>query len=369
MRIRSIETYPVALPFREPYVTATGSLESREMLILRIVSDAGAVGHGDAVPLSLRGGPSLDEIRAEIEGTCRAVLEAASLDTSHRPAEAGATIRPLVERCAEAGAGPGSLAAVDIALIDLVARAYGVPAWVVLGAPSARAVRCNGTLGADDPEAAASRGLELVKRGFDTLKVKVGRGEDEARMAAVRAACGVGVALRVDANGAWECAEAARMLESLAGVDLELAEQPCSTLEQLADLRRQTTIPLVADESVSNESEAARAMELAACDAVALKLAKVGGPHAAMRIAGRAPAYLSSALDSPLGIAAAAHTAQALPAGGFAAGLAHGLATSDLFADNLADTGELEGPAIELHAVPGLGVEIDEVALERLRIR
>ncbi len=88
-----------------------------------------------------------------------------------------------------------------------------------------------------------------------------------------------------------------------------------------------------------------------------------------MRIAGRAPAYLSSALDSPLGIAAAAHTAQALPAGGFAAGLAHGLATSDLFADNLADTGELEGPAIELHAVPGLGVEIDEVALERLRIR
>lgn len=369
MRIRSIETVPVALPFREQYVTASGALESREMLILRIISDDGETGHGDAVPMSLRGGPGLDEIRNQLEGPCRAVLESASLDTTHPPGEAGASIRPIVDACAAAGAGPGAVAAVDIALIDLVARAWGVPAWVVLGAPAARPVRCNGTVGADQPDAVAARGRELAQRGFDTLKVKVGAGDDAGRLQALRDVCGAEVALRIDANGAWELEEASGTLEALDPIGLELAEQPCPTLEDLAELRRRTTTPLVADESVSSESEAARAMELAACDAVTLKLAKVGGPHAALRIAFRAPAYLSSALDSPLGIAAAAHTVQAMPAHGFVGGLAHGLATSELFADNVADDAGLEGPVIELHSAPGLGVEIDEPAMERLRIR
>ena len=69
------------------------------------------------------------------------------------------------------------------------------------------------------------------------------------------------------------------------------------------------------------------------------------------------PAYLSSALDSALGIAAAAHTAQAMPRRGFAAGLAHGLATSALFADNVADDGALSGPEIAVTRPPGLGID------------
>ena len=94
------------------------------------------------------------------------------------------------------------------------------------------------------------------------------------------------------------------------------------------------------------------------------------GPHAALAIAADPlPSYLSSALDSALGIAAAAHTVQAMPARGFAAGLAHGLATSTLFADNVADDGPYSGPEIEAGAAPGLGVEVDEAAIERLRLR
>ena len=81
------------------------------------------------------------------------------------------------------------------------------------------------------------------------------------------------------------------------------------------------------------------------------------------------PAYLSSALDSALGIAAAAHTAQAMRRRGFAAGRAHGLATSPLFADNLADDGYLSGPEIEVGDTPGLGVDVDPEAIERLRLR
>jgi len=251
----------------------------------------------------------------------------------------------------------------------LTARTYGVPAWDVLGAPSARPVLCNGTLGAGEPAVAAARAGELARQGFATLKVKVGSGDDAGRMRAVRAACGPDTKLRVDANGAWDVEEAVAALAALADVALELAEQPCRSLEAMAELRARTEVPLVADESVTDEADAEQAVALGACDAVTLKLAKVGGPHAALRAAAIGPAYLSSALDSPLGIAAAVHTSQAMPAGGFAAGLAQGLATSDLFADNIADATGLAGPAIEAPVSPGLGVEVDPDAVERLRIR
>jgi O-succinylbenzoate synthase len=150
---------------------------------------------------------------------------------------------------------------------------------------------------------------------------------------------------------------------------IELVEQPCSTADGLAAVRRACGVPVVADESVSDLDEATSAMRLGAFDAATLKLAKVGGPHAALAIAAAVPAYLSSALDSVLGIAAAAHAAQAMRAEGFAAGLAHGLATSPLFADNLADDGFLSGPEIEVGDSPGLGVDVDDEAIERVRLR
>ncbi len=81
------------------------------------------------------------------------------------------------------------------------------------------------------------------------------------------------------------------------------------------------------------------------------------------------PSYLSSALDSALGVAAGAHAVQALPPREFATGLAHGLATSALFTDNVADDGFLRGPSIEIGDRPGLGVDVDEDAIERLRLR
>jgi O-succinylbenzoate synthase len=110
-------------------------------------------------------------------------------------------------------------------------------------------------------------------------------------------------------------------------------------------------------------------MEAGAIDAATLKLAKVGGPRAALAIAEAIPAYLSSALDSVIGIAAAAHTAAAMRADGFAAGLAHGLATSPLFADNVADDGALSGPEIAVAERPGLGIEVDQTEIGRLRLR
>lgn len=363
MKVRSLEAIPIGLPFRRPYVTASGSLERRDMILVRITGDD-AVGHGDAVPMGLRGGPSLDAVRHDLETACAPALADSPLGGDPRTA-----IRRALDGCRAAGAGPEALSAVDTALVDLIGRREGIPAWRLLGAGRCEPVRCNGSIGADDPTSAAADAAALAGVGFETLKVKVGRGDDLERMRAVRAAVGPALKLRVDANGAWGAQEAITRLTDIAELGLELAEQPCRRLEELAEVRSATGIRIVADESVATLGEALEALAAGAMDAATLKLTKVGGVHAAIEIAAATPAYLSSALDSAVGIAAAAHCVQAMFPRQFAAGLAHGLATSSLFADDVADAAHLKGPVIELGEEPGLGIEVDPDAVERLRLR
>jgi muconate cycloisomerase len=150
---------------------------------------------------------------------------------------------------------------------------------------------------------------------------------------------------------------------------IELAEQPAADLEDLAAVRNETAIPIAADESINGPDDARRAVELGACQLATVKLSKVGGIGPARAVAAELPVYLSSALDGPVGIAAAAHLAQVLrPAAPWAA-LAQGLATQLLFADRIASLEcEVRDGLLHLPEGPGLGVEIDEGALERLRI-
>lgn len=363
MRITGVEAFPIALPFREPYIAANGTIERREMVVLRITGDGGAAGHGDAVPMSLRGGPGLERVTRELDGACAAALMGAELGSTEDVAR-------IVASCAAGGVSTSALCAVDTGLLDLLGRASGTPVWRLLGADRAGPVPCNGTLGGGEPGVVAATARKLAADGFRTLKVKVGTGEDVERLRAVRDAVGPDVALRVDANGSWCLSRAQRELRELdRDVGLELAEQPCESLEELSGLRASVPVPIVADESVATSADAERAVALDACDAVTLKLAKVGGPHAALAVAERIPSYLSSALDSAIGVAAGLHTALALPAGGFAAGLAHGLATSSLFADDVTPSHGLGGPAPDPGSSPGLGIDVDPAALRRLAIR
>ncbi len=364
MRITELDVIPIALPFARPYLTATGRLDRREMLLVRIECSDGTIGWGDAVPMSLRGGPGMTAVQHELENACRPELTGAVIGIE--PARLAADARA---RCGARGAGPQAVSAIDIALLDLRGKLEGRAAWRLLGASAAAAVACNATIGADPPEVAASAAVSAVRAGFGTLKVKVGDAADLDRIGAVRAAAGPGTLLRVDANGSWDVATARARIASLGPLGIELVEQPCPTAAELAAVRAATDVPVVADESVGDLAEATTAMGLGAFDAATLKLAKVGGPGAAVEIAAAVPAYLSSALDSAVGIAAAAHTAQAIRGHGFAAGRAHGLATSPLFADNLADDGYLSGPEIDVGDAPGLGVDVDPDAIERLRLR
>jgi len=336
----SVEVVPFALPFREPYVTARGSLDAREMALLRLRDSDGVEGLGEAVPLSLRRGADLATVVDELRSS-------------------GGMVRK--------GMSAPARAAIEMALLDLRGRREGAPAWRLLGAESASPVRCNATLTAGEPGAVAARAAVWAGHGFETHKLKVGMPGDVAAVRAVREEIGERARIRVDANGAWTPSQAAVELGAMERYGIEVAEEPTSGLEELAIVRSQTAVPIAADESVSSAREARRAQELGACALATVKLAKVGGFDAAMQIASVLPVYLSSALDGPIGIAAGWHLAQALGDGD--AGIAHGLATQLLFAETTAAVGpELRHGELHLPAGPGLGVELDEGVIERLRI-
>jgi L-Ala-D/L-Glu epimerase len=368
MRIEQAELIPLALPFREPYVTARGTLERREIILIRLRTDAGAEGLGEAVPLALRGGDD----RARVERRLRrASRRLAGADVSDFEGEE--PLRAAIDSFIHAAAGrrlpPPAAAALEMALFDLAGKAAGVPVWRLLGAESAAPVRCNATLAAGRPEDVAASAAEWAGRGFRSFKLKLGVGDDLRQVAAVREALGPEALIRVDANASWGPDDAIAILRSLEPLGIELAEQPVEGLAEMAVVAAETEIPIAADESVANAKQAQRAARAGACRLATVKLAKTGGIGGAAAVAKHLPVYLSSALDGPVGIAAAAHAAQAIYADSPDPGVAHGLATQVLFADGIAAREcELRDGALRLPEAPGLGVEIDEGALARTRI-
>jgi o-succinylbenzoate synthase len=360
VRIASVEVIPYALPFREPYVTAAGTLAQREMVLLRLRSDDGLEGLGEAVPLSLRGGATLALVVAELVGLAgRETLDEASLG-------GGALHLSAPARCAAL-----------TALLDLRGRRAAVGGDTVSAASAP--VRCNATLVAGDPAEVVSAAERWAADGFSTFKLKLGTGDDAAQVRAVREALGPRARIRVDANAAWDVETAKRTLGELEPYEVELVEQPVATPEESLEVARSTSIPVAGDEGIETRGDAERAVETGAYRLTGVKLSKVGGPEAAIEIAEVLPAYLSSALDGPVGIAAAAQVAATLAetddGSGPAAGaggrldLAHGLATQRLFASTVASVEcRLEGDLLHPPPGPGLGVEIDEDALQAHRL-
>jgi o-succinylbenzoate synthase len=178
-----------------------------------------------------------------------------------------------------------------------------------------------------DPDVAAELALESR---CSTIKVKVGDDESVDRVAAIRAACGPGVRIRLDANGAWDVDTALRMLARLRTYDIELVEDPVSSLEELKVVRGRAGMPVAAESSIRNTSDARRLHLLEAADVIVLKPQRIGGVREALRAAeaSRVPAIASSALETSVGLAAVVALAASLPDAPFA----HGAGTALLLA-------------------------------------
>lgn len=229
-------------------------------------------------------------------------------------------------------------------------------------APLRTLIPVNVTVPAVGPEAAHAI---VSGSGCRTAKVKVAEPgqaerEDVARVEAVRDALGPGGRVRVDANGAWDVDTAVRMLRALR--ELEYAEQPCATLEELAEVRRRVDTPVAADESIRRAEDPLRVRAAGAADVVVLKVQPLGGVRAALEVAEACglPVVVSSAVETSVGLAAGLALAAALPELPYACGLATlSLLEGDVVADPLV---AVDG------AIAVRRPEVDEVALARYEV-
>ncbi|WP_281414552.1 o-succinylbenzoate synthase [Pseudarthrobacter albicanus] len=217
--------------------------------------------------------------------------------------------------------------------------------WLGFPEPLREAIPVNATV----PAVPAGRVPEILARfgRVDAVKVKVAeRGQsledDAARVAAVRAAFPE-AAIRVDANGGWDVAEAVEALTRLAVVGLEYAEQPVPDIAGLAEVRRRlraagTPVLIAADESVRKEDDPLKVARAGAADLIVVKVAPLGGVRRALDIVAQAglPAVVSSALDTSVGIRAGLALAAALPDLPYACGLGTvSLLAADVTRDSL----------------------------------
>jgi L-alanine-DL-glutamate epimerase-like enolase superfamily enzyme len=299
---------PIRLRLRSPLRTAWGELSERELLQVRLDFGSGDFGLGEAAPLEGYDPVSVAAVRSALDAY-GAVLERASPRSTHAE---------LLAACAAERPLPQALAAVDLALWDRAGRRTGFPVAQLIAAGAVRAVPVNATLRVWDRAGAAEAAAAAAQAGFRCVKLKVGIGDDAGRVAAVRAAAGDAMAIRVDANGAWTTVEEALAnLRALAPAGIELCEEPIHGLDAMRAVRAKSPVPVAIDETAAERG----APGAGAADAVCLKISRCGGISGVLRDARAARAagtkvYVASNFDGPLGIAAGIHAAAGLLASG-----------------------------------------------------
>ena len=328
------------LRFATPLQTAYGELHERELLLLRLRGSDGVVGWGEAAPLEPYDGVALETVRDALE-TYEPILR----DGDDLPGGA------LLDACRDAAELPQALAAVDLALWDRAGNRQGRPVSDLITDDPAEAVRVNATIAAEDRAGAAAAAAKAAAEGYSCVKIKVGVGDDAGRVAAVRAAAGPQMELRLDANGAWTVDEAVVAIEALAPAGLELVEEPVHGIAGMRAVRDRVAVRVAMDETAAEPGS----LTASVADAVCLKVARCGGisgllAQAALVRASGADVYVSSTFDGPLGVAAAVHCAAALRPTA-----ACGLGTLELFSDELAVLAVTRGE-IAVPDAPGLGV-------------
>jgi o-succinylbenzoate synthase len=353
----------VRIPFRRPFVTATGMWVEREAWIIRLADVDGRVGLGEAV---------LEPADGETAATVldRLVHEAVS-------ATRGDALPSATELELHGAPGRALRAAIDSARLDL--ERVPAPRLIADGA----GVGVNATLPAVGAAASAEAARQALEAGFTTLKLKAGAERETEvlvdRIRAVRAAVGPDVRLRLDVNGAWDLETAADRLAAIERYAIEYVEQPLAGDDPvvLAALRRRVGIAIAADEAVTSARAVRALLEAEAVDVLVVKPVRVGGPFAAAEIAelaaeGGIPVVVSTLFETGIGIAAGLAVAADLPelgGQGFERPPDHGLATAGLLEHDLLTEGlPLDKGRMRVPGGPdggGLGIALDESMLSR----
>jgi len=288
----------IAIRLATPFRTSRAVRSDRQTLWVRLSHD-GVEGWGEAVPMD-----TYDQTLRSAEATC----EAAANLIGDNPWHGDAVVGRLLERFDDQRA---TIAAIDAALHDWVGKCLGVPVMHLLGLNPADAPPTSYSIGLGEPAEMAEKAQ--AARDMPILKIKLGTGDDEAVLAAVRSAA-PDKGIRIDANQAWDADTAPDRVRMCERYGVELVEQPVPA-DALAGLRRlkaARVLPIVADESCIRPADVLRLRDCV--DGINVKLEKCGGIREALRMIHLARAcglrvMLGCMVESSLGIAAAAQLA------------------------------------------------------------
>ena len=364
MRITAIEPFLIDVPLRSPVMGVHGRTSVQRSALVRVTSGDGCEGWGNVDPTPGYSTVSAVDVYRMIGRLAPALLGHNAFDAR----------RALAAMHAVVADGYEAKAAIEMALLDLNGRAHGLSVHSLLGGTVKDRVTFNAWIGTVGPEQAAREAVAWLDRGFTTAKIKInGPGADgPERVAAVRAAIGSRMALRVDYNESLTLAEAVPAIKALEPYDLTLVEQPVprDQIEALAKIRRAVNIPLMADESVTGPASLIDIVRREAADYVKVKVMKQGGmiPTLSM-IECAAAAGLKVIIGHGFGLTlstlaevavAAAH--EAVVDG------CESVGPLKMAGDVVAEPVDLETGAITLSSAPGLGATVSADALKRYRV-
>ena len=312
MKITRIEFAMLRVPLKTPFKTALRSVSQVEDVVVMMHTDTGNIGYGEAPATAVITGDThgsiIDAIRYHIAPRLIG-REVADLNRNTR------IVQSAMEKNTSAKA------AVEIALYDLFGQMFDAPLYKVLGGGDP-VITTDITISVDTIDKMVADSISAVDRGFDSLKIKVGKeiGVDIERTKAIHAAVADRALLRLDANQGWTAKQAVHAIHALedAGIQLELVEQPVKAhdLEGLRYVTERVTTPIMADESVFGPAQVIELIRMRAADIINIKLMKTGGLSNAIRIADIASLYgvecmIGCMIESSISVAAAVHLAVA----------------------------------------------------------
>ncbi|MFN4259651.1 MAG: mandelate racemase/muconate lactonizing enzyme family protein [Gemmataceae bacterium] len=311
MTITAVQAEPIVGKVRPDLaiISSLGEHLRGHYVLARISDDSGRVGLGEASVTSVWSGETQTGTIALIEEVLQPFVVGADPFDSE-----------WISRRMERAVFGNSFAkgAVEMALLDLQGQLLGVPVYKLLGGKESASVRLKFVVGAVEPELAAQRAWQMVERGWQSIKVKVGRHEhpqiDVDRLTAVREAIGPDTWLSVDANGGYTVAQAVWAAARFEKLNVALFEQPTRRGDHaaMAEVRRRSGIPLMADESVFTPHDALEVIRHQAADVLSLYPGKHGGIRPTQHIAKIAeaagiPCTIGSNLEREVATAAMAH--------------------------------------------------------------
>ena len=310
MKITEVKLGKIYVPLRVPFKTALRSVSSVEDIVVEVHTDTGAVGYGEAPPTGAITGDTTGAILGALQDHIIKTVVGRDVDDFE-------DLMLALNKCIVGNT--SAKAAMDMALWDLYGQLYKIPVYKLLGG-SRKEIITDITISVNDPDEMARDAVDAVRRGYDTLKIKVGAHPelDVARLTAVRQAIGSETRIRIDANQGWESKQAVRLLNQMQekGLDIEFVEQPVKAhdIDGLKYVTERSYVPVLADESVFSPEDAVCIMQTRAADLVNIKLMKCGGLYNALKIVSAAEVYgvecmIGCMLEAKISVNAAVHLA------------------------------------------------------------